>query len=254
MLFYHLTLDLNSADDKVFTPRIPNEKIVTIGEDLSTPRICVSSTIEGCLSSAPWGGSSLEDIILLNDCSQLIKVYEFNSDDIAPENLISPKELYQSDKVRDAEITNEHWVINQNLRSCRSYLIQIKKYNITYPDSIPYSLLKNFNEEEDDYEDIIDGYFSEIIDLEYDIIECNEYTPIIPFNYQTKKNTNCKYAIEKLSNRLYSLINDYWKIHNLEIIEHTDNLIIKGIIDTLRSPTTLNNLINIIDESLEWII
>lgn len=254
MIFYHLTLDLNSKKDKVFIPRIPNEEITVPGEDLSTPRICVSSTIEGCLSSAPWGGRSLDEIIFSNGCSQLIKVYEFNIEDIAPKNLVSPKDLYQSDRVRDAEITNEYWIINQNISSSKSYFIQLKNYELSYPDSIPYELLKNFNESEDKYEDIIDGHFTEVVDIEYEIIECNEYTPIIHFCFQLKKNPNYNYIKEVLYDRFNSIIEDYWDKYNFEMKEQTDSFTIKGFVNTFKTPTILNNFINLINDSMEFII
>ena len=163
MKFYHISLDLEN-DIKAFKPTIPNEEIRLCNEDSTTPRICVSNSIEGCLSAVPWGGIDFENQF---DTDHIVfKVYEFEPKDILNGNLIKPDYLYKEDLVRDAKFTGEHWIVNQELKPIKSYLaiVNINDYEETSEDDISFEELKRCEEEGLDYEDYIDGCFT-IINL-----------------------------------------------------------------------------------------
>lgn len=194
-ILYHLSLDIDNIVDE-FAPRIPSEDNRLDSEDNVTPRISVSKTVKGCLSAAPWGGSVLTDTLYKGDSKEirkynfekglrwtefndeemdepiLIRVYEFDKSEIVNGNLVDSEYLYQTDKVRDAELTEEVWVINQSLKPIRTYLIKLTHYNDNYcGDDIPYWNKKMCEEDEsEDIEDYIEGSFCLIEEVEYEEI------------------------------------------------------------------------------------
>lgn len=52
MILYHVCFAEFSEGD-IFSPRVPD--IRGAHEDNTTPRICLSSSISGCISAVPWG-------------------------------------------------------------------------------------------------------------------------------------------------------------------------------------------------------
>ena len=62
MKLYHCSLDMNII--KEFKPRIPCDAIRLDSEDDIIPRICLSTSIEGCLSATPWGRLRIRKFIL----------------------------------------------------------------------------------------------------------------------------------------------------------------------------------------------
>lgn len=108
MLLYHVTVD--RRHNGIFEPRLP-ENVEVYDEDQTTPRICVSDSIEGCLSSMPNGGEDLHDLLESND--SMIKVFIFDTDklNIRDEDIVPPKMLKEKYNVKDAEVTGEHWLL-----------------------------------------------------------------------------------------------------------------------------------------------
>ncbi|MGV2887580.1 hypothetical protein [Paenibacillus taichungensis] len=96
LILYHLSPDLKH--NGVFIPRIPGNRS---SEENKTPRICFSSTVEGCYRSAFWhlgGRGDLDRLALFTlDLSQTPKKY------LSPEEIIG--------KVSDAVKTQEYWVL-----------------------------------------------------------------------------------------------------------------------------------------------
>jgi len=267
MKLFHVSLNLDIQ--KEFIPRIPSENIMVETEDRTTPRICFSKTIRGCLTAVPWGGNSIEDIFFDNYVSQLIRVYEFDSKDVAKENLIKSKKLYQTDKVRDAEISGEVWVINQNIKPKKTYLIQITDYSEGCADDISYEDLKNFNEEDDDLEDIINGSFTTVEYVQYDTIKevdnCDKLSLVFKVNINEKDDITQeddetsvfllkKFGIntkDKLPNREYiynkidNFLSEHWEDRDV-IIKDSDKLgiyIIDLYVDLTNKPTTEDNFL-----------
>ena len=70
MFYFADTSDRPIID--VFTPRIPISRMCY--EDAITPRICLSTSLEGCFSAAPWGGEGLD----INPKSVVYRIYEFD--------------------------------------------------------------------------------------------------------------------------------------------------------------------------------
>lgn len=174
MKLYNVCLpeDLNVS---VFKPRIPEFR--ARGEDNTTARICLSSSLSGCVSAVIWGGINFENMVVdlgLDFKGYPIKVYEFDSSDIEESNLISPEKLYEEDLVGDAIINQEYWVVNQDLKPRKTYYITVKDFTEEVHDSISFENLKEIDRldslnESYDYNDYLEGCFTKIIieDFEY---------------------------------------------------------------------------------------
>lgn len=113
--FFHISFDPWTTIHE-FTPRIPLQR--SYGEDNKIHRVCVSNTIENCLSAAPMTdiifepGGYLEtddlSLYITKDNSGVPFVaYELQAD---PSFVMHPAEL--SSLVPDALETQEHWIIH----------------------------------------------------------------------------------------------------------------------------------------------
>lgn len=103
MILYHISTDLTK--DGNFYPRIP--EAMGLWEDNTTKRICVSASIEGCISAIP---KSIGGVVSANN--GVCKVFRIDTEKLGIPNvdIIDALELYTNDCVRDAEITKEHWI------------------------------------------------------------------------------------------------------------------------------------------------
>lgn len=104
---YHVSLNLNHPG--VFDLRVPESRMKD--EDSVTPRICVSDSIEGCLTASAFGAHYLGESLMETD--DLMKVFVIDTEKLGltSSDVILPEELYQSGKVDDANLTNEHWIL-----------------------------------------------------------------------------------------------------------------------------------------------
>ena len=164
---YHISKNLDMI--KEFIPRVPENRAV--GEEAETPRICLSSSIDGCLTAVPWGGANL-DVALSNE--QLIRVYEFNINDLNIDKLIPPEYLYSKNLVIDSKVTNEYWY-TAPVKPHRSYLITVNSYLDRAYDHIKCDDLISgiYSEMDDEYfnwEDVIMGSFVQIYNANYHIV------------------------------------------------------------------------------------
>lgn len=105
MILYHVTQDL--SHNGVFMPRIPVDRLA--GEDSTTKRVCMSSSMEGSFSSMPSGGSGLDP--MWENTNAVYKIFRINTDVYGLEYL-TPNELVRKEFVMDALITGEYWVLN----------------------------------------------------------------------------------------------------------------------------------------------
>ena len=95
---YHLSFECH--DGEVFRPRRMDKDAVMEGEDWKTPRICVSTSVDGALTS-----------ILDNDLMPIGKVLWVHVVDNL-QKLASNGSIYKprTDEVPDADVTGEHWL------------------------------------------------------------------------------------------------------------------------------------------------
>lgn len=243
MIFFHASLDLDVIDE--FVPRIPSKKVMVENEDVLTPRICLCRTIKGCLTAAPWGGNSFEELFFDGEISQLIRIYEFESDDISKENIISSSELYKLDKVRDAEVSEEVWVVGQNLKPKSTYLIEITEYVEGVADNIKYEDLINLNEEEG-LDSIIDGFFTTINQIEYSMVPENKYNDRFLFNYKIKASSG--YNEDSIYDAIDCFLSEHWTDYSIDIRNENEDEIysIELLVDLSDKPTTEKNFTNIL--------
>ena len=106
MILYHLSTNLFHSGD--FSPRIPQKRIND--ENDYTPRVCVSNSIEGCLSSFPEGGNNLDSILDLQKGYLCLMKIDTQALNIPNSNIITPDTLYKNEDVIDATFTGEHWI------------------------------------------------------------------------------------------------------------------------------------------------
>ena len=128
-MLYHISLNIGKKI-KEFKPKVPRGKCVIVNENVTIPRICLSNSLEGCLTGVPWGGYNLITDSPLNS-DQIItfaRIYEFDETKIEEQNILFPHEVQKY--VLDAEISGEHWVVNQTIVPEKSYVIVVKNFDI----------------------------------------------------------------------------------------------------------------------------
>ena len=185
MLFYHVEL-ARTKPIEIFIPRIPDERLVD--EDDVIPRICVSTSIIGCLNAVPWGKRNLD---FIPDFLP-IRVYVFETD-----KFWSSSELYNDGLVADAIYTDEHWLLEpimpkeifyiNNLKINLKDIILDTKKHYSIIDKLDYNIidesafskkinLKNFKslyKNEKDFDFILDYIINNFFD--FDNYYINDY-------------------------------------------------------------------------------
>lgn len=114
----------------IFKPQIPTALMQ--GENKTIPRICLSKSIEGCINAASWGHSQ----IAYRTENEVFRLYVFDEKDILKENFIDSNKLWEDDLVPDAYLTQEIWVVNQNLKPKSISYFSIGEYWEDYREPI----------------------------------------------------------------------------------------------------------------------
>lgn len=199
MKMYHVSLDI-FKNIEVFVPRIPKSRMKN--EDSTTPRVCISNSLENCLNGLTYMLNYWKFItddmdtnfsVLDEMCPRILKVYEFE----IKSDLVSPEKLDSENLVPDASTTEEYWSLKE-LIPTRSYLIKIK--NI-YEDNfkvtkLEYDLIDicdvskkaeiHFYEADNDIKELFDNKEPE--SLCYNILEVRDnVVRISTENYPVKK-------------------------------------------------------------------
>lgn len=246
---YHVSFQCDIVDE--FYPRIPENRHSIENSEIG--RICLSSSIERCLSAVPNGGVNLENIFW-EDGSSLIRVYEFDIKDLNLNNLVSPEYLYQKNLVVDAEINQEYWIVNQNLAPSKTYLIKLIDYEEGCSDEISYEdyVLGIRSEEEGnsdfDWEDVIMGCFTEIQDLSFEIVPEERRSGRFTLNH---KITGITEEDERsVESDIYEMFPSIGTYIYFEKDEH-GNMFIKGTVDSRGlSEYDRDDIINFINSGL----
>lgn len=111
-----------AAKDKTFIPRIPSYR--AFNENNTIPRICTSTSIEGCLNGIPQIKSYADNV---REARRVFKVFEFNIDKNKKSNIITSDKL--KDEIPDIDITDEHWLTSKTIADKMYYISYISGRN-----------------------------------------------------------------------------------------------------------------------------
>lgn len=252
MILYHASLDLEIIEE--FAPRVPLEESRHILEDSTTKRVCLSSTISGALTAAPWGGGSLTNNIDLIPDNRLIRIYEFDTNDIDTKSIIYPGDLYKNDMVRDAEITGEHWIL-EKIKPKHTYIIKPTRYDDGYlADDISYENLQKLeNNKELTYEEeeeLIDGCFTVVELYDYDIVPEQYRSKLITLDYQVDIVDD--YDIDVVLNEIESLF-PYSPSTYIGVEQRNHKYHLIGVLDTRKREIDIRDFKNIIHACVDGI-
>lgn len=131
MKYYYIDTPEKPIID-VFVPRIPVRRMSE--ENVEIPRICLSTSIEGCFTAAPWGSECLSD----RPSYVVYRVYEFDGDKIPKNHIFTTEKLAKEEFVPDAMFTNETWIIEQNLIPDDMYYIILDDYEFDVVEASNY--------------------------------------------------------------------------------------------------------------------
>lgn len=217
-LYYHISTDLEH--DGTFTPRIPTTR--ADNEDFSSPRICVSRTIEGAVSAIPNGGSRLDELIEHNH--GFLKLFVFDSEDLDlnDDNMIDCDTLYEKGLVHDATITDEYWIMKPvKVPETHQYVIIPQDWGESIHDVIPYDIL--LLSDTDEYQGDIEsahydmtnemlGNILAIVDFKYDTTKLEKEQSIDLIHYDEVFLDDWKDIIAKLSVPVEVTLGEYGNV------------------------------------------
>lgn len=121
MVLYHVSKITDKKIEK-FVPRIPKERLPK--ENSTIKRICMSSSLEGCLSAVPWGQDAVDAIDEYGTMLYRVHLFKIDKND---KNLITPQQLKENKYVPDAMTNQEYWYMQEivpdevfiiNVRDC----------------------------------------------------------------------------------------------------------------------------------------
>ena len=126
-------------------------------EEKQTERICMSESIEGCLTSIGWNRLERAFQEYFEDNGEYLKVtiLIFDTENLDNKYLISPEELDEKGYVPDAYITKEWWY----LLPAKPDFLEIKHlydYNCDNFDFVIPKELRNKKLTHEEYEDLIE--------------------------------------------------------------------------------------------------
>lgn len=135
MKLFHISTDLTFKE--YFIPRIPISR--SLNENDTIPRICFSTSIEGCLTSMPDGGIKFKD--LYKKQSGCFRLYEIDLDELSTDSYKTAKELWKSGLVEDADDCGEYWILSPiHFKRDASSIIHIDSWEESEDDIIPYDV------------------------------------------------------------------------------------------------------------------
>lgn len=125
-LLYHVSL----KSIRNFKLRVPKYRLK--GEDKTTKRICFSKTLQGAFSAIPHGPevvSGLFKIKEICDISPIFHVYVLDTRDLNESDIVDSEQLYLSQRVLDAKLTEEVWILTDNIKP-KHKLVEILDFTV----------------------------------------------------------------------------------------------------------------------------
>lgn len=186
MILYHITRNLNH--NGFFYPDIPRR--ILENENQTIPRVCTSTSIEGCLGSIPDGGEHLECSI--SEEGDIFKVFKIDTEKLGLEYILDSSELVENRYVMDASFSDEHWILQDFLVPEEdAFLIEIEGYNVEiqgYENALFYQELEESGMEVDDF------YNSELYDPQ---LHTEDYAVIYNLTYRMINGDDLSTVIEE---------------------------------------------------------
>lgn len=136
MKLYHVSYD----PIPWFVLRVPDHRLPD--EDFTTPRICLSDSLENCVNAKPDQATALY-LAKQFEVRVPLYVYEFDTADIPDGALVGPVALSQSGKVSDAEQHHEYWLLDAGV-PCQETRYEVVGGGYIPPDGVyhyPYAMV-----------------------------------------------------------------------------------------------------------------
>ncbi|MDF2881308.1 MAG: hypothetical protein K0R54_1865 [Clostridiaceae bacterium] len=228
-IFYHISTELNHNGQ--FEPRIPEHRHKD-AENIEIKRVCVAPSLEDCLTAIPNGGMRLESYDIDRRGYFLVITIDTDKLGISSQSIITSEELYEKDYVRDANITNEHWITCSFTVSQEDmFIIKLNGWQEQVYDVLPHCIYAIADEK---YE----GDYFEAYEEEYDKgVPC--CTAIEDLDY-TCENVN---AGEEVNLRYYD---DFEQEDILDLLKNypveTMEVSIDGVLFKVKSSCNLKDL------------
>lgn len=144
-MLYYVDRNFEKIIDE-FVPQIP--KYPMQGENTNTERICLCKNVKGCLNAASWGNEGIAD----RGDFEIYRLYCFDEKDIQEGNLIDTDTLWKEELVPDAYLTDEVWVVNQNLKPVEMKYIRLGNFYLDTHPILGYSEFEKYKDA--DYWDV----------------------------------------------------------------------------------------------------
>ena len=161
MILYHVSLGNKEEFPKLFTPRIPSQDKRMDDEEGTITRICFSTDIIKAFDALPMSWYSLQEQ-LLDGKDVIFTVFTMDTEKYAikPENIITAHDLLKNGYVRDAYLSNEHWITCQNIEVKEEdlTLYKVNRLNIATQDLYDWEVIELVLENmlrEDDFEETL---------------------------------------------------------------------------------------------------
>lgn len=107
--YYHVSL--KRLKNKIFRPRIPKERLTNENDNI--PRICVSNSIEGCLTAVKH--NIFEDVILEEyRTGKKVPIFIYGIKKDSVQFVKTPHEI--SIYVQDAVSNSEYWILDKEVQ------------------------------------------------------------------------------------------------------------------------------------------
>lgn len=147
MKLYHISTNLNHTG--LFDPRVPEIRLDC--EEGSIRRISFSTSVAGCFTAIPEGGSCLERTNMSRNGFYKLFVCDTETAGIPREAIIGSQALYEYGWVLDAEVSQEVWV-TQPLQ-LDGHIIHVTSWEEASFDYIPYEVMHQLADYDEDVEE-----------------------------------------------------------------------------------------------------
>lgn len=209
-IYYHVSTELKH--NGIFVPRIPDIRHKE-EENVTISRVSVAPTIADCLTAIPNGGGRLDELNMMQRGYYLIFKVDTEKLGIEEHDMVSSKELYEKDLVRDADLTHEVWIIKAfEVPVEDRFILSLTEWQENPFDVFPFSI---YEVAEREYEgDIHEAY----ADIYKEFVPCSVGITDIEYSGEiVEKGTELTLYTEEdcEEKKLLEFIQEHYKVENL---------------------------------------